>query len=234
MRIPCNKKLKNNNMKKLILSVFTIASMLTAQAQIKEGSITYSVNFEGMPPEQAGMMKGTEMKIYYKDKKSRSEFSNAFFNNITVSDDVSSTTLSESMGQKQFYKMKKEDMEKESKKKADPKITYTEEKKTIATYECKKAIVETKNDKGETNKTDVWYCEKLQGGSGSGSGMGGNPFKGLKGAPLEFSMQQGPMKMQMTATAVSTAPVADSKFVVSTEGYTEIKAEDLKKQRGGN
>ncbi len=105
-------------------------------------------------------------------------------------------------------------------------------KKKIAGYECKKAIVETKNQKGETNKTDVWYCEKLQGVSNTSSGMG--TFKGLKGASLEFSAQQGPMKIQMTATNVSTAPVADSKFVISTEGYTEIKAEDLKKQRGGN
>ena len=88
--------------------MFTLATMLAAQAQIKEGSVTYSVNFEGMPPEQAGMMKGTEMKMYFKDKKSRSEFSNAFFNTITISDENTSTTLMEQMGQKQFYKLKKE------------------------------------------------------------------------------------------------------------------------------
>jgi len=222
-------------MKKLFLSVFTLATMLAVQAQTKEGSITYSVNFEGMPPEQAGMMKGTEMKMFFKDKKSRSEFTNAFFNTITISDENTSTTLMEQMGQKQYYKMKKEEMEKDSKKTPDPKITYTEEKKTIAGYECKKAIVETKSEKGETNKIDVWYTEKLQGPSGSSGGrMGGNQFKGLKGAPLEFSMQQGPMKMQMTATNVSTSAIPDAKFVVSTEGYTEIKYEDLKKQRGGS
>ncbi len=221
-------------MKKLFLSVFTLATMLAAQAQTKEGSITYSVNFEGLPPEAAGMMKGSEMKMYFKDKKSRSEFTNAFSTQITVSDENSTTTLMEQMGQKQYYKLKKEDIEKESKKTADPKITYTEEKKTIAGYECKKAIVETKSEKGETNKVDVWYTEKLQGPSGSSGGrMGGNQFKGLKGAPLEFSMQQGPMKMQMSATNVSTSPIPDAKFAVSTDGYTEVKLEDLKKQRGG-
>ena len=79
------------------------------QAQtITEGSITYSVNFEGMPPEQAGMMKGSEMKIYFKEKKSRTEFTTAFFNYITVADENSSITLSEAMGQKSFYKMKKD------------------------------------------------------------------------------------------------------------------------------
>jgi GLPGLI family protein len=220
-------------MKKLFLGVFTLVTILSMQAQVKEGSVTYNVIFEGMPPEQAGMMKGTEMKMFFKEKKSRSEFSNAFFNSTTISDDNSSTTLMEQMGQKQFYTMKKEDMEKEAKKTPDPKITYTEEKKTIATYECKKAIIEMKNEKGETNKVDVWYTEKLQGPSGSSGGRMGGQFKGLKGAPLEFSMQQGPMKMLMTATNVSATAVPDSKFSVSTEGYTEIKLEDLKKQRGG-
>jgi GLPGLI family protein len=221
-------------MKKLFLSVFTLATMLAAQAQTKEGSVTYSVNFEGMPPEQAGMMKGTEMKMFFKNGKSRSEFSNAFFNSTTISDENSSITLMEQMGQKQFYKLSKADMEKESKKTPEPKISYTEEKKTIAGYECKKAIVETKSEKGETNKIDVWYTDKLQGPSGHGGGMGANQFKGLKGAPLEFSMQQGPMKMQMIATNVSTAPIPDAKFAASTDGYTEVKLEDLKKQRGGN
>jgi GLPGLI family protein len=219
-------------MKKILLSVFTIAAMLT-QAQIKEGSVTYNVEFEGLPPESAGMMKGSEMKMYFKDKKSRSEFSNAFVNNITIVDENSSTTLSESMGQKQFYKLKKADMEAEAKKHSDPKITYTDEKKTIAGYECKKAIVENKNEKGETSKEDVWYTEQIQSASAGNGRMGHNPFKGLKGAPLEFTLRQGQFKMQMVATNVSTSPVADSKFVVNTEGYTEISKEDIKKMQSG-
>jgi len=219
-------------MKKILLSVFALASILV-QAQIKEGSVTYSVNFEGMPPEQAGMMKGTEMKMYFKNGKTRSEFTNAFFNTTTVSDEKKSTTLMEQMGQKNYYVLSKEEIEKENKKTPDPKITYVEEKKTIAGYECKKAVVETKSEKGETHKVDVWYCDKLQGPSGSQGGMAASQFKGLKGAPLEFSMQQGPMKMQMVATNVSTAGIPDAKFSVSTEGYTEIKYADLKKMRQG-
>jgi GLPGLI family protein len=215
-------------MKKLFLSVFAFG-MLALHAQTKEGSITYSANFEGMPPEQAGMMKGTEMKIYFKEKKYRSEFTNAFFNMTTVADENSSTTLTEQMGQKKYFKIKKEDMEKENKKNPEPKITYVDEKKTIAGYECKKAVVESKDEKGEAHKTDVWYTDKLQAPSSGGGRMGGNPFKGLKGTPLEFSTQQGPMKIQFTATNVSTAPVSDSKFTISTDGYTEIKYEDLKK-----
>ena len=41
------------------------------------------------------------------------------------------------------------------------------------------------------------------------------------------------MKMKMTATKVSTSPIPDSEFKVSTDGYTEMKMDDMKKMRGG-
>ena len=216
-------------MKKIFLTVVAIAGMFAAQAQIKEGSVTYSVAVEGLPPEQASMMKGMELNMTFKDKKSRAEFSSAMMTTTTVSDDNGSLTLMDGMGQKSFTKISKADMEKESKKNPEPKITYTEEKKTIAGYECKKAIVEVKDQKGETQKLNVWYTEKLPNNGGGKMGQ----FKGLKGAPLEFDANMGPMKMKMTATKVSLTPVADSQFVLSTDGYTEMKMEDLQKMRSG-
>ena len=217
-------------MKKILLTVVAIAGLFTAQAQIKEGSITYSVSVDGMPAEQAAMMKGMELNMAFKDKKSRVEFSSPMMTSTTVSDDDGSLTLMDGMGMKSFTKLSKADMEKESKKNPDPKITYTEEKKTIATYDCKKAVVEVKDQKGETQKLNVWFCEKLPYNSSGKMGQ----FKGLKGAPLEFETNQGPMKMKMTATKVSLSPIPDSQFKLSTDGYTEMKMEDLQKMRGGS
>jgi GLPGLI family protein len=186
---------------------------------------------EGVPPEQASFFKGMETKIFFKGEKSRTETNSAFGSYIVVTDEKQMIMLMDQMGQKQFVKMSKEEMEKENKKRPDPKITYTDEKKTIAGYECKKAVVESKDEKGTDEKTDVWYCEQLP---YKHVGRGGDKFKGLKGAALEFDMAQGPMKIKMAATEVSKSPVADSKFVISTDGYTEIKMEDLKKmQKGG-
>lgn len=216
-------------MKKIFLTVVAIAGMFATQAQIQEGSVTYSVSVEGIPPEQAAMMKGMELNMAFKNKKSRVEFSSPMMTSTTVSNDDGSLTLMDGMGMKSFVKMTKADLEKESKKTPDPKITYTEEKKTIAGYECKKALVELKDQKGETQKANVWYCEKLPYNSGGRMGQ----FKGLKGAPLEFDSNQGPMKMKMTATKVSTSPIAENQFILSTEGYTEMKKEDLDKMRGG-
>ncbi len=216
-------------MKKIFLTVVAIASMFAAEAQINEGAITYAVTMEGLPPEQASMMKGMELSMMFKNKKSRAEFSSAMMTTTSVNDDNGSLTLMDGMGQKSFIKMSKADLEKDSKKNPDPKITYTEEKKTIATYECKKAIVEVKDQKGETQKVNVWFTEKIPYTSGGKM----NQFKGLKGAPLEFEAAQGPYKMKFSATKVSLSPVADSEFILSTEGYTEMKSDDLKKMQGG-
>lgn len=220
---------KRNMRKKIFLTVIAIAGMFAAQAQISEGSVTYAVTMEGLPPEQASMMKGMELTMMFKAKKSRAEFSSAMMTTTSVNDDNGSLTLMDGMGQKTFVKMSKADLEKDAKKVAEPKITYIDEKKTIAGYECKKALVEVKDKKGEVQKVTVWYTEKLPYTSGGKM----NQFKGLKGAPLEFDAAQGPYKMKFSATKVSLSPVADSQFTLSTDGYTEMKKEDLQKMQNG-
>lgn len=217
-------------MKKLILTALAAASLLSAQAQISEGCITYNVEFQGMPAEYASMFKGSEMKVYFKDKKSRTEFTSAMSSNTNISDGSTVTTLVDAMGQKYFYKMSNAEMEKQNKPKEEPKITYSDEKKTVAGYECKKAVIEAKNEKGEVQKMDVWYTEKIKSGS---AGKQSGSLKNLKGAPLEFSMNQGQFTMQFVATNVSTAPLPDSKFVADTEGYTEKSLAEMKAMQGG-
>ncbi|HWY37358.1 MAG TPA: DUF4412 domain-containing protein [Bacteroidia bacterium] len=214
-------------MKKIFLNVFALVTVLAAQAQVKEGSISYDVKFEGIPAEYASFVSGSEMKVYFKDKKSRSEFSTPMMTRTTFSDENTSTTLMEQNGQKIYFKRKKEDIEKEMKKMPEPKVTFTDEKKTIAGYECKKAIVESKDEKGEIHKAEFWCTDKIEGLT-SGGKMNG-AFKGQKGAALEFKVSQGPRTMQFIATNVSTSPIPDAKLLPSTEGYTETTYEDFKK-----
>ena len=222
-------------MKKLILSIGLISSIfLGLNAQVKEGFINYSIEFEGLPAEQAAMMKGMEMKSYYKNGKSRMDQSMAFGTSTTITDENGNTTiLSDMMGMKKYGNMTAKDAEKlkKNKKSEDPKITYLNDTKTIAGYDCKKANVEIKTNEGETSNTEVWYCEKLDFPK---TGRNEEQFKGLKGTPLEFSMSlpQG-FKMVMKATEVSTAPVSNSKFEVSTDGYTKMSPEEMKQMGGG-
>lgn len=208
----------------LLLSAFTFAQ--------KEGSVTYVMTMEGLPPEQAAMMGDMETKVYYKDKKTYSEMNSMMYSYKILNDEKGQLFLMDQMGNKFFTRTSKEELDKmaEASKDKDPKIEYTNETKTIAGYECKKAIVTSTGKEGEI-KTDVWYSEKVPYVS-QGGGRRGEMFKGLKGMPLEFSMKQGPYNIKMSAKEVSFDKVPDSVFALSTEGYTEKKLDDLKKGAG--
>lgn len=226
-------------MNKLFSTIAVAAlSALSLNAQIKEGSITYDMKMEGLPPEQAAMIGDMELKNTFKNGKSLSEMSSMMFTNQTVIDDKGMTMLMEQMGNKMAVKQTKEEMEKEAAKvkdkPADPKIEYTNETKTIAGYECKKAIVTmlVGKDKKE-EKMEIWYSDKFENPNKDGKGQGQNFMKGFKGLPFEFANAQGAMKFTFTAKAVSTDPIDDSKFNLSTEGYKMMTMDELKAMRGG-
>jgi GLPGLI family protein len=221
-------------MKKLVLAAAMFVAVYS-NAQVKEGMITYGMTIEGLPAEQAAMMGDMEMKLAFKDKKAYSETSSMMFSSKTVADENGMTMLMEQMGNKSYMKMSKADMDKQkdaTSKGKEPKIEYLSDTKTIAGYECKKAVITMEGKEGET-KSDVWYTEKIPYVSAGGSRKGGtDAMGGLKGLPMEYSMMQGPMKIKMSAKQVSLAKVPDSMFALSTEGYTEIKMDDLKKMTG--
>ncbi len=220
-------------MKKIVTAVAILVSAIAFGQAAKEGSVIYTMTFEGLPPEQAAMMGDMETKVYFKDKKAYSETSSMMINSKSLTDENGQLTLMDIMGNKMFIRMSKADLEKEEAKTKmkDPKIEYTKEVKTVAGYECQKAIVTTTTEKDGEIKSDVWYCEKIP--YVNSGGKSGTPFKGIKGMPLEFTSVVGPNKVKMVAKEVSLGNVPDSKFVLSTEGYTEKKPEDLKKMQGG-
>ncbi len=225
-------------MKKLFSTLAVVAlTALSLNAQIKEGYILYDMKIEGLPPEQAAMMGDMETKVTFKNGKALTEVTSMMFSQQMVVDETGMTMLMEQMGNKIAMKQTKEEMEKaEAKvkeKPADPKIEYTNETKTIAGYECKKAIVTTVGKDKKEEKMEMWYSDKFENPNKEGKGRGQNVMKGLKGMPFEYAGGQGGMKFKMTAKEVSTDPVSDSKFVLSTEGYKVMTADELKAMQGG-
>lgn len=97
-------------MKKSILNVTltvlsAIFSLNLVVAQVKEGSINYSITVDGLPPEQAAFAQGMEMKMTFKNGKTRLDIISAFVNSSVVTDvKGNSTSISEMMGQKHFLK----------------------------------------------------------------------------------------------------------------------------------
>lgn len=226
-------------MKKLFSTIAVVAlTALSLNAQIKEGYVLYDMKIEGMPADQAAMLGDMETKLYFKNGKVMSELTSMMFTQQMTVDEKGMTMLMEQMGNKIAVKQTKEEMDKEAAKSKDktpdPKIEYFDETKSIAGYDCKKAVVTMVNPKDKKEeKMEMWYCEKFDNPNKDGKGKGQAMMKGLKGLPFEYSGGQGAMKFKMTAKEVSTDPVSDTKFELSTEGYKVMTMDELKAMQGG-
>ena len=225
-------------MKKLFSTLaFISLSVVSLTAQNNEGFVLYDMKIEGLPPEQAAMVGDMENKVTFKNGKVLTEMTSMMFTNQTVIDENGMVMLMEQMGNKMAIKQTKDEMEKEAAKQkdkqADPKIEYINETKTIAGYECKKAIITIVGKDKKEEKMEVWYSEKFANPNKEGRGKGQGFMKGLKGMPFEYAGGQGGMKFKMTAKEVSVDPVSDSKFNLSTDGYKLMTMDELKALQGG-
>lgn len=218
-------------MKKLTLLLLSAATLIalsfTLGTPAFEGKITYEINVDGgnMPPEAMAMFAGSEIVIYVKGEKSRSEMNMGMQNTITISDTKAGTSvlLMEIMGNK--YKIKS-DPKKEEK---TPEVTvkYLDETKTIAGYKCKKAELTFKDEAGNPQATGIWYTEDIT--NYMGNSKKNFQFRGIKGMPLEYEMSaERGMKMKMTAKTINKEVVPDSKFEIPAD-YKESTMEDVQK-----
>jgi GLPGLI family protein len=195
-----------------------------------EGSITYSITFDGLPAQAQAMMGNTDMKVFTKKGNTRTELNMLMMENITIYDAKTKTAnvLMNLMGKKYCIKQKAEELEKD-KEKQKSTITYSDETKKIASYTCKKAII---TFSGSEVTTTVWYTEEIPNALNGDESM--QDFKNLKGMPMEFEVQQPEQgfTMKMLATKVLKENVDDAKFIVP-EGYTETTKEELMKSLMG-
>ena len=193
-----------------------------------EGRVTYEISVDGgnLPPEAKAMFEGSELNIYVKGSKSRSDVQMGFQNTSTISDAKTNTSvmLMEMMGNK--YKIIP-DPKKEGKP-TDISVKYLDETKEIAGYKCKKAEVTFKDQKGEAQSTTIWYTEEISNHFGHDSRSA--QIKDIKGMLLQYEMNaERGMKMKMTAKTVSKESVPDSKFEIPS-GYKETTLEDLQNE----
>jgi GLPGLI family protein len=208
--------------RRFVLSAALLSSAFIANAQKAfEGSIVYTIDISGesLTPEMKQMMAGSQMSVYMKGEKSRTDMNMAMQNTITISDAKakSSFVLMDIMGQK--YKIVTKD---DAKK---PEITVKEltDTKEVAGYKCKKAELSTTGQEPIT----VYYTEDIP-------NTGYNTqIKGIKGYPLEFEVTQGGMKINYSAKSVSKEKIEDAKFVVDDKDYKVMTKEELMKSMGG-
>jgi hypothetical protein len=226
-------------MKKLLI-IASLAFGINALNAQDNVTVKMSVKVEGLPEEYAGMAEN-DVVVYMKGDKTKREVTSMMGSQIYLNDGQTTTALMEQMGNKQGWTMTKAEQEADEKenagKKTKPTIEYTNEKKTIAGYECTKSIVTSQTGKDKEKKdvkTDVWFTEKIKAPKGARRNDMGPDISELKGFPMqmEMAMNQGGMELKMisTVTEVDTKPIDDSVFKVNTEGYKMMSYKEMKDQ----
>ncbi len=221
-------------MKKFITSALPLAIVFslfsfTFTGTTFEGKMLYDISVEGanLPPEAKAMFAGSEIKVYVKGMKSRTEMTMGFQNTITFTDRAANTsvTLIEVMGSKYMIK---NDNSKDTDKTQVATVKELSETKTIAGYKCKKAEVTFKDKSGAQQVTNIYYTEEIA--NQMGTNKKSYQFKNIKGMPLEYEiLAENGMKMKMTAKSVTKEAVADTQFTIPT-GYKETTEEEMQKE----
>ncbi|TNF23639.1 MAG: DUF4412 domain-containing protein [Bacteroidetes bacterium] len=216
-------------MKNVIAVCVAMAIALPIIAQKKfEGTVTYGLEYQDLPPEMAMMeaMLPDEMTTQIKGDKTRIEQSLGMgMSQVTIMDTKkeSGVLLMDMMGKKMAVEMSKEEAEKMNKgqKAEKPEFKYLDETKEIAGYKCKKAIASVKG----AGEMVVYYTEELP------SGMSKH-YEGLKGFPLEYTIDAGQFKLKMTAKSVKKETLGADLFAIPSD-FEKMTFSEFEKAMGG-
>ncbi|MGB0916095.1 MAG: DUF4412 domain-containing protein [Flavobacteriales bacterium] len=216
-------------MKQLFTALVAIAITLPTLAQKKfEGSITFGLEYKDLPAEMAAMeaMLPDEMTTRVKGDKTRMEQSMGMgMSQVTITDmkKKSGMLLMDMMGKKMAVEMSKDELDKMDKKDKSkkPEFKYVDGTKEVAGYKCKRALV-TMEGIGEM---ELYYTEDIPSGAST-------QFEGLKGFPLEYTMDAGQFKIKMTAKEVKSEKLDKSLFEIP-EGFQKMTFEEFQKSMGG-
>ncbi len=213
------------NLKSLFVLFLVATSQSTfAQKIFTEGTLTYKVSVSGVTDPQAqAMMQNMNLNIYIKNDKFATVMDMGMIKTRTIRvDDNKFVTLMDMMGQKIKMTMDKKQYDTKKMNPEDYTVTVTDDSKVIAGYNCKKAIIKTKDGKSFF----AYFTNEIK---RDGTTTYSGPYSKIDGVLMEYSMEQKGNTMTMSCTSVDFKPVSDDMFVVPASGYTEMTMEQMQK-----
>ena len=212
--------------KSIVLSCFIfLAATVFSQKRITEGVIVYNlvVNTNDSTPKLADGLDGATNTVYIKGRLSRSEFVSIYGTQTTIIDNKTKnvTLLKEYGGKKYMITLLPADWTETNKKYDSVSFSFENDYKTIAGYNCRKAIGKLKS--GET--FIVYYTTDLLPDNQEFQYSN----KTLPGLALEYETTIGNKKAVFTAASVSFNPVPIAKFDLPKSGFRVITYEESKK-----
>lgn len=186
-----------------------------SQKVVSDGTISYNVTVVSGKDEPgiADAFDGASLTVYMKGSTVRTDFKSILRLQSIFFDasDGSAVLLRESGKEKYMTNFDKAQWLQYNKKYDGATFTYTTETKTVAGYNCKKAIGTLKDG----SKIEVFFTPDLIPQSPGYDYV----FKTLPGVPLEYQVNNGKIVVKYVASAFQTSPVSASKFDKPKAGY---------------
>lgn len=215
-------------MKKILFTLAVVCfSFSFIIAQSNEGHIVYKIDVSSDDPEMAmgvAMLNGASMEISFQGKKSSTTMNmGAMMSVTTITNEADEVLmLMGGMMGKKAIKTSVDEMKKSSDSEDMPEfeIQLVKGKKTVAGYECKKAIIESE----EGEDVIYWYTEEFK----MNNEAQGNANGKIPGVALAFETSNGGMVMSFEASKVDSKVKDKSVFSMKIpEGYDEMTYKEL-------
>jgi len=216
-------------MKKLLSIIALLVLLLAgtglmAQRRLTEATISYDIviNTTNKTPQAADLLDGATSVVYLKSNSSRSDMISSLGTQATIVDGKTGnvTVLKEYGEQKYMITMTRENWKESNKKYEGVSFTYVEEYKTIAGYNCQKAIG-TLTDGSTFN---VYFTRDLVPVNKDFQYLN----KNLPGLAMQYEATLGNMLVTYTVSSISFNPVQQSKFDLPKSGYRVMTYEESK------
>lgn len=220
-------------MKKIIsivlgVTFFMFSSFpLMAQRRLTEATISYDIviNTSNSTPQAADLLDGATSIIYLKGSSSRSEMTSSLGTQATIIDGKSGnvTVLKDYGEQKYMIQMTPDNWKQSNKKYEGISFTYLNEFKTIAGYNCQKAIGKL----SDSSMFNVYFTKELLPVNKDFQYLN----KNLPGLAMQYEASLGKMMVTYTVSSINFNPVSQTKFELPKSGYRVMTYDESK---GGN
>jgi len=216
---------------KKILSLLSLTFLLTvscdqifAQKKLTEATISYDIviNTNNITPQAADLLDGAVSIIYLKGNSSRSEMISSLGTQSTIVDGKTGnvTVLKDYGEQKYMIKMTQANWKTSNKKYEGSTFTYENEFKTIAGYNCQKAIGKLTDGSTFT----VYFTKDLVPVNKDFQYLN----KELPGLAMQYEAVLGKQKVTYTVSNINFNLVPAAKFDLPKSGYRVMTYEETK------
>lgn len=210
---------------RLFLCIAVLVFTLSAKAQrtIAEAAITYDMEI-GTGKDA---LKGASTTVYLKGNNSRVDMVSPLGKEITIfsSKTDNAVILKEFSGQRLMITLNKENWKAKNKMYSNISFELTDEYKTIAGYNTRKAVATMADGKTFV----VYYAPELV-----PANKGYDPtFANLPGLPVQYELESGKMTFRYTLSKINYDPVQVSLFDFPTSGYRVMTYEENQNLKKG-